>query len=122
MNKNKLLTIVLLFLFSLCVRAAGIDGTWMATFTTQIGEQNYTYEFKVAGTALTGTIKTANGESTLTDGKVEGKTLMFTENLKYQGQDLKITYKGEMTADDEISFTRNVAGIADEKLVAKRKK
>jgi len=121
MNNNKILAVVLLFLFSLCVQAADVNGTWTATFNTQIGEQNYTYDIKVAGTALTGTITTANGEATLTDGKVEGKTIMFTENLKYQGQDLKITYKGELTADDEISFTRNVAGT-DEKLTAKRKK
>ena len=122
MNNNKLLAVILLFLFSLCVQAADLNGTWTATFTTQIGEQNYTYDFKVAGTALTGTITTANGEATLTDGKVDGKTIMFTESLKYQGQDLKITYKGEMTGNDEINFTRNVAGVADEKLTAKRKK
>lgn len=100
--------------------AADITGTWTATFDTQIGQQNYTYDFKVEGATLTGTISTPNGAATLADGKVEGNTVTFTENLSYQGQALVITYKGEIVSEDEISFTRNVAGMADEKLTAKR--
>jgi hypothetical protein len=35
---------------------------------------------------------------------------------------LRITYSGAMTSADEIKFTRNVADIANEELVAKRVK
>jgi len=35
---------------------------------------------------------------------------------------LKITYSGTMTSADEIAFTRNVADLANEKLVTKRVK
>lgn len=35
---------------------------------------------------------------------------------------LKISYTGKILSDDQIDFTRNVADIAMEKLVAKRVK
>ena len=44
------------------------------------------------------------------------------ENANFQGMPLKITYSGTMTSADEIAFTRNVADLANEKLVAKRAK
>jgi hypothetical protein len=102
--------------------AADFSGTWTATFDTQIGQQSYTYTFKVDGMKLTGTAKSANGEVQISDGKVEGKEISFVEKLNYQGMDLVITYKGMMTSDDEIKFTRDVSGLAMEELVAMRKK
>jgi hypothetical protein len=44
------------------LRAADTSGKWTASFDTQIGKQNYTYDFKVAGTALTGRAKSDNGD------------------------------------------------------------
>lgn len=102
--------------------AADITGTWKASFDTQIGQQNYTYEFKVSGTELTGTAKSDNGQSTIQEGKVDGDTVSFVENLSFQGMDIKITYKGQIVSADEIKFTRNVADFATEELVAHRVK
>jgi hypothetical protein len=99
---------------------ADISGTWTATFATQVGEQNYTYEFEVDGMTLTGMAKSANGEVEIANGKVEGDTITFVENLTYQGMPLVITYTGKIVSDDEIQFTRDVSGIAMEELVAKR--
>ncbi|MBF8269532.1 MAG: hypothetical protein HW386_1241 [Gammaproteobacteria bacterium] len=122
MSFQKIFRALILFIaLPLSAHAADITGAWTAKFNTQIGEQSYTYDFKVEGTTLTGTITTPNGAATLTDGKVEGTTVTFTENLNYQGQALIIGYKGEIVSDDEISFTRNVAGT-DEPLTAKRSK
>jgi len=99
---------------------ADASGTWKATFETQIGEQSYTYEFHVDGMTLTGMAKSANGESEIKDGHVDGETITFVENMSYQGQELVITYKGTMVSDDEIRFTRMVGEFATEELVAKR--
>jgi hypothetical protein len=98
-----------------------ISGTWTATFDTQIGEQSYTYEFAVDGMNLTGMAKSANGETEITDGKIEGDTITFVENLNYQGMELVISYKGALNADGEIEFTRMVGEFATEELVARRK-
>ena len=100
---------------------ADVSGTWTATFDTQIGEQKYTYEFKVDGMSLTGMAKSANGESQIMDGKVDGDTITFVENMNYQGMPLVITYKGTIKSDNEIAFTRMVGEFATEELVAHRK-
>lgn len=114
----------LLFLmaFSLSTLAADISGSWSASFDTQIGKQNYTYEFQVKGTALTGKIKSANGESAVEDGTVEGDTVSFVEHMNYQGNTLKINYAGKIVSADEIDFTRSVGEFATEQLVARRLK
>jgi hypothetical protein len=109
------------FAISLLAHAADVSGKWTATFDTQIGEQHYTYDFKVSGGTVTGTAKSGNGESEIKDGKLSGDTLTFVENLQVQGMDIRIEYTGTV-AGDEIKFTRKVADFATETLVAKRSK
>ena len=118
-----LTSVVAIVALAALVRAADPSGRWTATFTTEVGEQQYTFEFKVKGSTLTGTAKSnLIGESELLEGKVDGDKISFVENANFQGMPLKITYSGTMTSADEIAFTRNVADLANEKLVAKRVK
>ena len=102
--------------------AADITGKWTAAFDTQIGEQRYTYEFQVKGSELTATATSENGPSTIKNGKVDGDTVTFVETLNFQGMVLEISYTGKIVSADQIDFTRQVADIAAEKLVAKRAK
>ena len=113
-------TAALLALLPAHAFAADVTGTWTASFETQIGVQSYTFELKVDGAALTGMAKSANGEYAIEEGKVDGNTVSFVENMNYQGMPLKMTYTGNVVSDNEIQFTRDVAGIAKEEFVAKR--
>ena len=113
--------LVLILAVAGLVSAADVSGKWTASFETQIGTQNYTYEFKVNGQNLTGTAKSMNGETQISEGKVTGDDITFVENLVFQDMPLRIVYKGKISGD-EIKFTRDVAGIATEELVAKRAK
>ena len=123
MTLRKLIALLFaLALLPISAFAADISGSWTASFDTQIGKQDYTYTFVVKGTALTGKAKSANGETEITEGKIENDKVSFVENLNYQGQALKITYSGTIVSSDEIKLTRDVAGIAKEELVAKRAK
>jgi hypothetical protein len=127
MNVNARLwfaVLVLAVLTGLAGRAAATDisGTWTASFDTQIGRQNYTYEFTVKDSTLTGKAKSDNGETELTDGKVDGDTVSFVEMLNFQGTAIRIQYTGKITSADEIKFTRQVADFATEELVATRVK
>ncbi len=123
MSRTKLLgTLFALALLPLAALAADLSGTWTASFDTQIGKQDYTYTFKVEGTKLTGKAKSANGETELQDGKVEGDKVSFVENLSFQGNALKITYTGKVVSANEIKFSRDVGGVAQEELTAKRSK
>jgi len=119
---HKLVTLAALSLLLLSPAfAADITGKWTASFETQVGVQNYTYEFKLAGDKLTGTTKSQFGQSEITEGTVKGDDVSFVENLKFQDQMLRITYKGKISGD-EIKFTRQVGDVASEDLVARRAK
>ena len=102
--------------------AADITGKWTSSFDTQIGKQEYTYDFVVKDGTLTGKMKSNIGESDVLDGKVEGDKVTFGELLKFEGMEVEITYTGTIVSADEIKFTRNVADFATEELVAKRVK
>jgi hypothetical protein len=101
--------------------AADPSGKWNATFDTMIGQQKYTYEFKLEGDKLTGKATSQNGSSEIQDGKVAGDVITFVENINFQGNDIRIEYTGKISGD-EIKFTRKVGEFATEELVAKREK
>ena len=122
MSYRTIMTLAVLMLtFAVLAPASDVSGKWTAQFDTQIGVQKYTYEFKVDGDKLTGKAISPNGESAIQEGKVSGDEISFVEMMKFQDQDIRITYKGKI-AGDEIKFTRNVADFATEELVAKRSK
>ena len=105
--------------------AVAIAGQWQAEFDTQVGKQKYIYEFKLDGDKLTGkAIGDIAGEKSATEikeGKVNGAEISFVETVKFQGQDVRVDYKGKV-AGDEIKFTRTVDQTIKEELVAKRVK
>jgi hypothetical protein len=100
-----------------------VAGTWKGQFDSQIGQQKYTYVFKVDGTNITGT---ATGERemgtntvVITEGKISNGELTFVEPLKFQDNELRIEYTGKVNGD-EIKFHRKVGDVAEEDFVAHR--
>ena len=61
---------ILILALALVFPALSADptGKWGATFDTMIGQQKYTYEFKLVGDKLTGKAMSQNGEAEITDG------------------------------------------------------
>jgi hypothetical protein len=104
---------------------ASVAGKWQAEFDTQVGKQKYLYEFKVDGEKLTGRalgdIAGEKSDTEITKGKVSGNDVSFLETVKFQGQDVPVNYTGKVSGD-EIKFTRKVADVATEEIVAKRVK
>ena len=102
-----------------------VAGKWQAEFDTQVGKQKYVYDFKVEGDKLTGrAVGDIGGEKSdteITQGKVNGAEISFLETVKFQGQEVPILYTGKVSGD-EIKFTRKVAEVATEQMVAKRLK
>src|SRR5688500_11979600 len=96
MTTRRILSIALLVVLALTsVRAADPSGRWTATFATEVGEQQYTYEFVVKGTTLTGTAKgNLTGESQIAEGKIDGDTITFVENASFMEMPLRIVYTG----------------------------
>lgn len=126
MNLRRSVALVFMIVIGVAyVYAADVTGKWNAAFDSQVGPQKYVFEFKADGAKLTGKAISTIGESTenteITDGKIEGEKISFTENLNYQGMQLKITYTGTISGD-EIKLSRMVGEQQGETFVAKRAK
>lgn len=122
---NKLTTLATAILAATIAHAADVTGSWKAEFETQIGVQKYTYSLKQNGEKVTGKASSDIGgekrEVELKDGTLKGEEITFYETFEFQGNAIRIDYKGKV-AGDEIKFTRNVGEFATEELVAKRVK
>ena len=122
---NRLRNIVVLTMLAtglaLTAWAADVTGQWTATFNTQIGEQHYTYTFKVDGEKLTGTAKNDRGATDITNGTIKADRISFDESLDFNGQTIPIKYTGTVSGDT-IKLHRKVGDFAEEDLVANRVK
>lgn len=121
MNKlrNVVVLTILAAVLALTAWAADLTGQWTATFNTQIGEQHYTYTFKVDGEKLTGTAKNDRGTTDITNGTIKGDQISFDERLDFNGQTIVIQSTGTVSGDS-IKLHRKVGDLAEEDLVANR--
>ncbi len=122
---KKLSLLLVLTALPLAVCAADVTGTWKAEFDSQIGLQKYTFTFQQDGAKLTGKaqseVNDRRRETELLEGKVVGDAISFVELLNFQGNEIRITYNGTVSADgNEIKFTRRVGDFATTQIVAKR--
>ena len=113
-----------LALGAICAHAADITGKWNATVSANGG--SYVYDFHQDGTTLKGhATQMADGKQkgdvAITNGKVDGNTVTFTETLDMSGTPLAITYTGTIDGDT-IKFTRMVGASIKEDFVATRAK
>jgi hypothetical protein len=114
----------LLLLAFLCLAsafAADIDGKWSATYDTQAGSITTTWDLKADGAKLTGKASSSFGERNITDGKIEGNNVSWTENIDAQGTAITVTCKGTLNGD-EIRLTRTVGEFGSTEVTAKRQK
>ena len=89
--------------------AADVTGKWVAQVQGRQGMAENTFNFKVEGTALTGTLTSPQGETAISEGKVSGDEISFVIVRKFGENEMKILYKGKV-AGDEIKFTREFQG------------
>jgi hypothetical protein len=113
----------LLFVLASTASAADISGTWKAAIETPNGPFETTFVFKAEGDKLTGT--TSNRfmtDAPISEGKVDGDNLSFVVSGNFNGNEVKVNYKGKV-AGDEMKLTIEIAG-RDEPLemTAKRSK
>lgn len=120
---RKLLFVAVLLAPVLASAQAGPTGKWTSTFATQVGDQEYTYDFTVKGTDLTGVMKSnLLGNSKTEAGKVDGQKFTFTEVGTYMEMPLRFAYACQLTSAEEAKCTRTLEGSEAEALVMKRSK
>jgi hypothetical protein len=90
--------------------ASDVNGKWTAQVPGRQGAtQETTFTFKVEGDKLTGTVSGQQGETPISDGKINGDEISFTVTRERQGNTIKQLFKGKV-AGDEIKFTRSAEG------------
>jgi hypothetical protein len=101
--------LILIAALAFVASAADINGTWKATAEGPNGTIERTFVFKAEGSKLTGeTTSSMMGKSTIMDGKVDGDSLSFNITVNFQGNEMKVNYKGKVTGD-EIKLTAESA-------------
>jgi len=99
------LVVVLITLGSVTALAADFNGKWTADVTTPRGTQTLTFDFQIDGVTLTGKVSSPRGDSDITEGKIDGDNISFTQVVNFNGNEMKIVYTGKADADG-IKFTR----------------
>ena len=68
-------------------------GAWESTFKSETGEDMpLKFDFKLDGDKLTGSVKSAQGDGEISNGKINGKDISFDVN--FQGN--TVTHKGSL--------------------------
>jgi hypothetical protein len=133
--KSKILSIEAVVFLALLTsaRAADIFGRWIAQTRVipesgsddlwrglrAIGET--VFSFRADGTKLTGTVTDPQGETTISEGKIDGDEVSFVVIRSFGGNEMKVVYEGKV-ALNEIEFTSKVQGGKGQpqKFIAKR--
>jgi hypothetical protein len=123
--KTRLLFVVAALAVAGTVAAQAVDlnGKWTAQVPGRDGQtRETTFNFKVEADKVTGTISGPRGETPISDGKVQADEISFNVVMSFQGNEMKLVYKGKV-AGDEIKFTRTREGAdRSQEFTAKRAK
>lgn len=98
-----------------------VTGEWQITIVTENGTFNPVAVINQEGEKLTGTYKGRFGESKL-EGSITGKAVTWTARINVQDQDVTLTYKGELTDNDNMKGTAQMGDFGTAEWTAKRAK
>jgi hypothetical protein len=84
--------------------AADATGKWTGEMQGRNGTMNVSLNLKADGAKLTGTVGGRNGDTDISDGKVDGDSVSFTVVREFNGNQIKQNYKGKLDGDT-IHFT-----------------
>jgi len=96
--KKILLGTVLVMLIACFAFGADVDGKW----TSDMMGMTINFTFKADGSTLTGTTgpEGMGPETAISEGKIDGKNISFVVNVDFGGQEMKMTYKGTVEANE----------------------
>jgi hypothetical protein len=85
-------------------RPVDFTGVWKLEIPGADAKTQTLLDVKMKGQALTGKLKTPNGEFPIENGSVDGQDLFFNVVVKRDEYELRTTYRGHLF-DQEIQFT-----------------
>ena len=103
--KRTAISIFALLAVASVAAAADATGKWKGTFETDDESRELTFNLKADGGKLTGIVAgLLDRPLDVNEGKVEGSMITFSVITDWDGNSVKLVYKGEL-AGDEIKFT-----------------
>ncbi len=96
-----------IFLAVSIAHAQSIDGKWKGEMQSPNGPFDLTFNFKVSGDSLTGSVTSQMGEIPISNGKVDGKKFSFDVSFN----DMTINHQCTVMGD---SISMKVEGIQGE--------
>lgn len=97
---------------TISVYAADVSGKWTAQVAGRDGQtREQTFTFKVDGEKLTGSVSGMPGgsDAEIKDGIAKGDDIAFSIVRSFQGQEVKLLYKGKVSGN-EIKFSSQREG------------
>jgi opacity protein-like surface antigen len=92
-------------LLAAMLAASDISGKWKGQFQGGDSTRELGFDFKVEGEKLTGAVSGLRDKVLeIKEGKVQGDTLTFWVMSEWQGEPVKLVYKGQVSGN-EIRFT-----------------
>jgi uncharacterized lipoprotein YehR (DUF1307 family) len=120
--RKLLVALALVVVLAVAAMAADITGKWRSEAPGRDGTPMVTnYTFKVDGDKLTGTVSGRQGDTAISEGKINGDEISFVVVRTMQGEERKIQYKGKV-AGDEIKLSITFGEMPPREVVAKRVK
>jgi hypothetical protein len=120
MTKRLIFALFVFLALTVAVQAADVTGKWVAQVPGRDGQtREVTFNFKVDGDKLTGTMSGRQGDIAISDGKISGDTISFVVTMERGGNTFKQTYTGTVS-DNEIKFKRETGRGPATEFTAKR--
>ena len=95
---------------ALSLMAADATGKWTAEMQGRNGNtMTITMNLKADGDKLTGTVSGRNGDTDISNGKIDGDNVMFDVVHEYNGNSMTQHYVGKLDGDT-IHFTMKMEG------------
>lgn len=92
-------------LLAVAALAADVTGKWTAEMPGRGGQtRQVNINLKADGSTLTGTVGGPQGDTDISDGKIDGDTITFSVVREFQGNSMKMNYTGKVSGDT-IKFT-----------------
>lgn len=117
----KLRLIVLAALVAVASFAADVTGKWTAETQGPNGPRTQNMEFKVEGGKLTGSMAGRQGDTPISEGKIDGDKISFKVVREMNGNTMTMSYSGTVSGD-EIKFTVDSGRGPAREITAKRAK
>jgi hypothetical protein len=113
---KKILSVIILLVTAIPTYAAGIEGIWKAKMQGPDGDMELTFVFKLTDGKLSGVVRTPNGDTEITNTKVNGKEFSFDVSFN----DMTIKHHCTLLEDDTISMKATGTPMGDTALILKR--